>query len=406
MHIKIKAMKLFNLPLICLIILPSLFAFQQHDQNLGYTHPAIVVKDGVSYISVQTVPSGTPITSTSYWTPLLNTAPTNDPGAPPTTEPDTSDSDLGNLTPPEDNSTSENTFTPGYRRDGTPMDPSIPTHFDVDGYYDRNWDVRDDLQDESNDGVLAYEHYLKFGISEDRMFDNDFVPLEYVEINTDLRVAFTDENGSVDLIKAVNHWFNFGMGEGRLGRFAKPDWFDAQQYMDNHWDVRDAIDDDSPFGKETEAWWHFYRIGAPREDRSWNDEEFNLDAYISLNQDVYVSFQKADGTVDKKRAMYHYIYAGNSEGRVDKFSVPAWFDSSEYLNNNSDVASGSWGTSEFRAFNHFFRFGALEGRTTSTFDLDIYINSNQDVWIDRQEDKYQTVLHYIAYGYSEGRKAF
>jgi len=305
-----------------------------------------------------------------------------------------------------DDGSGTSTFTPGFRRDGTPMDPSIPTHFDVDGYYDRNWDVRDDLQDEPNDGVLAYEHYLKFGISEDRMFDNDFVPLEYVEINTDLRVAFTDEDGSVDLIKAVNHWFNFGMGEGRLGRFAKPDWFDAQQYMDNHWDVRDAIDDDSPFGKETEAWWHFYRIGAPREDRSWNDEEFNLDAYISLNQDVYVSFQKADGTVDKKRAMYHYIYAGNSEGRVDKFSVPAWFDSSEYLNNNSDVASGSWGTSEFRAFNHFFRFGALEGRTTSTFDLDIYINSNQDVWIDRQEDKYQTVLHYIAYGYSEGRKAF
>ena len=100
MHIITKAMKLFNLPLICLIILPSLFAFQQHDQNLGYTHPAIVVKDGVSYISVQTVPSGTPITSTSYWTPLLNTAPTDEPGDPPTAEPDTSDSDLGNLSPP------------------------------------------------------------------------------------------------------------------------------------------------------------------------------------------------------------------------------------------------------------------------------------------------------------------
>ena len=54
------------------------------------------------------------------------------------------------------------------------------------------------------------------------MFDNDFVPLEYVEINTDLRVAFTDENGSVDLIKAVDHWFNFGMDEGRLGRFQSP----------------------------------------------------------------------------------------------------------------------------------------------------------------------------------------
>jgi hypothetical protein len=105
MHIILKAMKLFSLPLICIIILPSLFAFQAHDQNLGYTHPAIVVKDGVSYISAQTVPAGTPITSSSYWTPLLSTAPTDEPGDPPTTEPDTSDSDLGNLTPPEDNTT-------------------------------------------------------------------------------------------------------------------------------------------------------------------------------------------------------------------------------------------------------------------------------------------------------------
>jgi hypothetical protein len=105
MHIITKAMKLFSLPLICIIILPSLFAFQAHDQNLGYTHPAIVVKDGVSYISAQTVPAGTPITSSSYWTPLLSTAPTDEPGDPPTTEPDTSDSDLGNLTPPDDNVT-------------------------------------------------------------------------------------------------------------------------------------------------------------------------------------------------------------------------------------------------------------------------------------------------------------
>lgn len=105
MHIVTKAMKLFSLPLICLIILPSLFAFQAHDQNLGYTHPAIVVSGGVSYISVQTVPAGIAITSTNYWTPLLNTAPTDEPGDPPTAEPDTSDSDLGNLTPPEDNDT-------------------------------------------------------------------------------------------------------------------------------------------------------------------------------------------------------------------------------------------------------------------------------------------------------------
>ena len=45
-----------------------------------------------------------PLSSTMFiGTPLLNTAPSDEPGdPPPTTEPDTSGSDLGNLTPPEE----------------------------------------------------------------------------------------------------------------------------------------------------------------------------------------------------------------------------------------------------------------------------------------------------------------
>ena len=95
-------MKLFSISLFVVLALPSLFAFQAHNQNLAYTHPAVVVSSSVSYISVQHVPAGTTITSTTYWTPLLGTAPSTDPGTPPTTEPSTSDSNLSNLTPPED----------------------------------------------------------------------------------------------------------------------------------------------------------------------------------------------------------------------------------------------------------------------------------------------------------------
>ena len=78
-----------------------LSAFQVHDQNLVYTHPAIVISDGVSYISIQNVPPGIPIISTEYWTPLLTTAPTSGASDPPTTEPNISDSNLSNLTPPD-----------------------------------------------------------------------------------------------------------------------------------------------------------------------------------------------------------------------------------------------------------------------------------------------------------------
>ena len=102
MHIITKAMKLFSISLFVVLALPSLFAFQAHDQNLAYTHPAIVVSSSVSYISVQDVPAGTTITSTTYWTPLLGTAPSTDPGTPPTTEPSANDSNLSNLTPPDD----------------------------------------------------------------------------------------------------------------------------------------------------------------------------------------------------------------------------------------------------------------------------------------------------------------
>ena len=84
-----------------------LSAFQAHDQNLVYTHPTIVVFNGMSYISIKDVPAGIPTTSTEYWTPLLSTAPSSNADDPPTTEPDTSDSDLSNLAPPEDNTHSK-----------------------------------------------------------------------------------------------------------------------------------------------------------------------------------------------------------------------------------------------------------------------------------------------------------
>lgn len=106
MHCITKAMKLISFALLVFLLFPSLYAFQQHDSSLSYTHPAIVVSGGVSYISVKNVDVYIPITDTEYWTPLLSTAPSSDPGDPPASEP--SDSNFSNLTPPEDNATTEN----------------------------------------------------------------------------------------------------------------------------------------------------------------------------------------------------------------------------------------------------------------------------------------------------------
>ena len=96
-------MKLFKFSLVFFFSLYSvLFAFQAHNQNLAYTHPAIVVSQGISYVSIQDVPNGTLISSSNYWRSLLDTAPSVDPGDAPTTT-DPGDSNLSNLTPPDDN---------------------------------------------------------------------------------------------------------------------------------------------------------------------------------------------------------------------------------------------------------------------------------------------------------------
>jgi len=304
-----------------------------------------------------------------------------------------------------DDNSSLYVFNPGFRQDGSAMDPSIPIYFDVDGYFQRNHDVRDQFQDQSNADVLAYEHYIEMGIDEDRMFDNDFVPLEYVFLNIDLRLKFDDGNGSWDLVAAVDHWFNFGKDENRTGRFIKPDWFDAGAYMDTHHDVRDAFED-SHFGAETEAWWHFYRIGAPKEDRSWDDSKFTLDAYIAQNIDIKDTFQYSDGTYNKRMAMYHYITDGHNEGRKDTFDIPSWFDGTAYLDSNADVKNSSeWGANNFTAFNHFWRKGAPEGRIFGGFNVDAYLEFNPDVDSRFKGDKLSATIHFIADGFNEGRKS-
>ena len=290
------------------------------------------------------------------------------------------------------------------------MDSSIPAYFDVDGYYDRNHDVRDAFQNLEGDDVIAYNHYLDEGVTIDRMFDNNFVPREYLNIYVDLKVLFTDSEGNVDLVAATMHWFNYGRAEGRKGRFEMPEWFDAQAYRDTHHDVRDALAGSS-FGEDTEAWWHFYRTGAPLEGRSFDDTRFNLDAYIASNPDLKVFFRRSDGKIDKKAAMYHYISDGQAEGRVDSFSVPTWFDVQEYKTNNPDVAaSPAWNTSDFLIFNHFYRFGApLENRTLSNFNLTKYIELNADIanfyGSTTTEERRECMIHYMADGFAEGRKA-
>jgi hypothetical protein len=387
-----------------------------HVPGASYSTGDLVIYNGTTYLAQQDVSNSQDPSGSDAWSSLDEIAVDQvNPGDRPDMTPDKGD--LLGLSVPDGNETngtggtgSTPTFNPGYRRDGSAMDPSIPSHFDVDGYYDRNHDVRDVFQNLADDGVLAYNHYMTDGVLGDLMFNNDFVPLEYLNIYVDLKVLFTNSEGVTDLVAAVNHWFDYGRAEGRLGRFQKPTWFDAQAYRDTHHDIRDAFAGSS-FGEDTEAWWHFYRIGAPLEGRSFDDTQFNLDAYIASNPDLKVFFRRSDGKIDKKAAMYHYISDGHAEGRVDSFSVPSWFDVQEYKTNNPDVAASSaWNTSDFLTFNHFYRFGApLENRVLSNFNLTHYIELNVDIanfyGSSTTDERRECMIHYMSDGFSEGRAA-
>ena len=69
------------------------------DQNTAYTHPALVLNGSTTYISLQDVPSGTAITSSTYWSTLDSQVPTTTPtGAESLTTPDASE--VSNLSAP------------------------------------------------------------------------------------------------------------------------------------------------------------------------------------------------------------------------------------------------------------------------------------------------------------------
>jgi shikimate kinase len=107
MHIITKAMKLFSLPLITLLFVNVLLYAQAPTTwvvGTQYNSGSIVGYGDNFYRAIQDVPGsvgGTPDTLTDYWVDIFSTKPDTQPGDPPTTEPDPSDSDVvGNLTPP------------------------------------------------------------------------------------------------------------------------------------------------------------------------------------------------------------------------------------------------------------------------------------------------------------------
>lgn len=120
--------------------------------------------------------------------------------------------------------------------------------------------------------------------------------------------------------------------------------------------------------------------------------------YLASNPDLIEGYGD-----DGEAATRHYIEHGYDEERnLDSF------DANRYLASYPDLIEGYGGDSfedvdSRGAIEHYVQYGLSEGRSTTLFDPIAYMQAYPDIATGFNNDPAQATLHYIVYGYDEGR---
>ena len=261
------------------------------------------------------------------------------------------------------------------------------------------------------------------------VFDADYYLNKYPDVNE-------WANGSKD--KALDHFINYGMSEGRRGSEA----FDVQSYYNEYPDLRAA------FGTDLASYYSHYLMYGKKEGRHATgcsklkgaatkaggvdyapvyDPEF----YLSRNGDVEKAFTKSTyggvTVVDDSAVLDHFINYGMSEGRRGSEA----FDVQSYYNEYPDLRA-AFGTDLASYYSHYLMYGKKEGRHATgcsklkgaatkaggvdyapVYDPEFYLSRNGDVEKAFTKSTYGGVTvvddsavldHFINYGMSEGRR--
>ena len=261
------------------------------------------------------------------------------------------------------------------------------------------------------------------------VFDADYYLNKYPDVNE-------WANGSKD--KALDHFINYGMSEGRRGSEA----FDVQSYYNEYPDLRAA------FGTDLASYYSHYLMYGKKEGRHATgcsklkgaatkaggvdyapvyDPEF----YLSRNGDVEKAFTKSTyggvTVVDDSAVLDHFINYGMSEGRRGSEA----FDVQSYYNEYPDLRA-AFGTDLASYYSHYLMYGKKEGRHATgcsklkgaatkaggvdyapVYDPEYYLSRNGDVEKAFTKSTYGGVTmvddsavlrHFINYGMSEGRR--
>jgi len=166
--------------------------------------------------------------------------------------------------------------------------------------------------------------------------------------------------------------------------------FSALEYTASYADLMNA------FGANDWASFEHYITYGFREGRTVTFDGLN---YIAS----YADLMNAFGTNADAGAL-HYIINGRTEGR--------WvsFDGLQYLASHPDLiaAYGGPGLTEARiggdrGASHYINWGHSESRVTDSFDAQQYLGNYADLQAAFGNDLDAATLHYIRYGYYEGR---
>ena len=195
------------------------------------------------------------------------------------------------------------------------------------------------------------------------VFDADYYLNKYPDVNE-------WANGSKD--KALDHFINYGMSEGRRGSEA----FDVQSYYNEYPDLRAA------FGTDLASYYSHYLMYGKKEGRHATgcsklkgaatkaggvdyapvyDPEF----YLSRNGDVEKAFTKSTyggvTVVDDSAVLRHFINYGMSEGRRGSEAFDVYSYKTRYLDLRKAYESNLKGY-----YLHYLEYGMKEHRNGSS----------------------------------------
>ena len=291
--------------------------------------------------------------------------------------------------------------------------------YDYEYYMNRYSDLQQ-VFGSKNDEYGAIKHFVNNGMREGRQASENFDVNSYRLQYQDLRKAFGN-----DLKKYYMHYIRNGEREGRIATgttslqdavtvYNGVDYsavYDYNYYMDHYSDLQRV------FGSKYDdagALAHFVNSGM-REGRQAK-ESFDVNSYRMQYQDL----RKAFGN-DLKKYYMHYIRNGEREGRIatgttslqDAVTVyngvdySAVYDYNYYMDHYSDLQR-VFGSKydDAGALAHFVNWGMQEGRQAKeTFNVNYYRSNYYDLNRAYGNNLQKYYIHYITYGYKEGRIA-